>query len=114
MFSSLATKIVLKKVGLSSNALDFSSAQGSKSSEGDLHQDDSKGSSWLTYKSLPLTVHPWLSPPPMAVQLGRMPAIGDVAPLDRDRKLQFGGGRRVLVVFLRCVGCACKLAARGY
>lgn len=131
MFSSLTTKIALRKVGLSSNALDFSSLTGppaearrptkltKRRADGAAGADDglddgaadgeSGWASWMSLKSLPLTVHPWLAPQPPPVAVGRVPQIGDVAPRDRDRQLEFGGGRRVLVVFLRCVGCACEL-----
>lgn len=125
MFSGLATKMALKKVGLSSNPLDFSSLTGpaadsrqsakltkrpTDGAPGLDHGEPAAGwASWMSLKSLPLTVHPWLAPPPPPVAVARVPHIGDVAPRDRDRQLEFGGGRRVLVVFLRCVGCACKL-----
>ncbi|KAJ6446985.1 ahpC/TSA antioxidant enzyme domain-containing protein [Purpureocillium lavendulum] len=109
MFSSLGTKIALKKLGLPSNTLDFSSSSpsGDRRSGADANpaQDDKAqgwGSSWLSVRSLPLTAQPWLSPPPAAVPLGRVPRIGDVAPRDPDGRLQLGSGRRVLVVFLRC------------
>lgn len=66
----------------------------------------------MAARNLPLTVQPWLTPNPAAVPVAAScPGIGDVAPLDRDRLLTFGGGRKVLVVFLRCVGCACKSTA---
>ncbi|PNY27045.1 Uncharacterized protein TCAP_03032 [Tolypocladium capitatum] len=123
MFSGLATKVALKKLGLPSNALDFSSPAappekpkskktlpGTKANSDLDHGDDDGNAggwtSWMSVKNLPLTVHPWFSPPPPPVPVARVPRVGDVAPLDRDRKLEFGGGRKVLVVFLRCVGCA--------
>ncbi|KAK8929263.1 hypothetical protein VCV18_001925 [Metarhizium anisopliae] len=109
MFSSLATKIALKKAGIPSNALDFSSAREPNKLRKDQPADDQESnnwSSWLSYKSLPLTVHPWLSPPPPPIQVSRVPRIGEPAPRDRHGKLATGHGRRVLVVFLRCVGCA--------
>ncbi|PWI68254.1 hypothetical protein PCL_02023 [Purpureocillium lilacinum] len=115
MLSSLSTKLALKKLGLPSNTLDFSSSSPAASSSSrdrrrdDAHDDDKSqgwGSSWLSVRSLPLTTQSWLSPPPAAVPVGRVPRIGDLAPRDPDGKLQLGGGRRVLVVFLRCVGCA--------
>ncbi|KJZ75835.1 hypothetical protein HIM_04659 [Hirsutella minnesotensis 3608] len=119
MFSSLTTKIALKKAGLPSNTLDFTSSSSSSSTRltkrrtdggvgPDLDDENAAAGwpGWMSFKSLPLTVHPWLSPPPPPVQVARVPQIGDSAPRDRDRKLQVGGGRRVLVVFLRCVGCA--------
>ncbi|KAG8422161.1 hypothetical protein J3459_010647 [Metarhizium acridum] len=108
MFSSLATKIALKKAGIPSDALDFSSPREPNKLRKDQPADgqESNWSSWLSYKSLPLTVHPWLSPPPPPIQVSRVPRIGEAAPRDRDGKLATGGGRRVLVVFLRCVGCA--------
>lgn len=62
----------------------------------------------MSVRSLPLTVQPWLTPPPAAVSVGRVPGIGDKAPIDRTQKLGVGGGKRTLLVFLRCVGCACK------
>ncbi|TWU72938.1 hypothetical protein ED733_002285 [Metarhizium rileyi] len=109
MFSSLATKIALRKAGIPSNALDFASPAREpnklrKNQPADAQ--DSNWSSWLSYKSLPLTVQPWLSPPPPPITVSRVPLVGEAAPRDRDGRLATGGGRRVLVVFLRCVGCA--------
>ncbi|EFY94738.1 hypothetical protein MAA_09766 [Metarhizium robertsii ARSEF 23] len=72
MFSSLATKIALKKAGIPSNALDFSSPREPNKLRKDQpadDQDSNNWSSWLSYKSLPLTVHPWLSPPPPPIQV---------------------------------------------
>ncbi|KYK58119.1 uncharacterized protein DCS_05132 [Drechmeria coniospora] len=115
MLSSLTTKIALKKIGLPSNALDFSSPAPArdkyqKNPRGGPYEDDDEGAgigSWFSYKSLPLSVHPWFSPPPAAAEVARaVPRVGDLAPSDRNRQLQVGRGRRVLVVFLRCVGCA--------
>ncbi|KAK2024315.1 hypothetical protein LX32DRAFT_110566 [Colletotrichum zoysiae] len=112
MLSSLTTKIALKKVGLNSKSFDFSGGTSdtkSKSGSGnDDAADDRQGAwpAWMSMKSLPITVAPWFSPPPPPVPVADVPKIGDLAPLDRDRKLEFGRGRPVLVVFLRCVGCA--------
>ncbi|EFQ36505.1 hypothetical protein CGRA01v4_09261 [Colletotrichum graminicola] len=112
MLSSLTTKIALKKVGLNSKSFDFgggSSDTKSKSGPGnDDAVNDRQGNwpAWMSMKSLPITVAPWLTPPPPPVPVAEVPKIGDLAPLDRDRKLEFGRGRPVLVVFLRCVGCA--------
>ncbi len=62
---------------------------------------------WMSVKALPLTVQPWLTPPPAPIPVAAAcPKKGDAAPLDRDRKLTVGGGKPVVVVFLRCVGCA--------
>lgn len=148
MFSNLATKAALKKVGLPSDALDFSSwttptSNSNKSSKKSSKPtptytpDDSSNTnanntnakkSWPAAPNLkwninlpsvnlktalPLTVHPWLTPPPPAVPLAsEAPIPGDLAPIDRDRRLagKFGGGRKVVVVFLRCVGCACRFS----
>lgn len=64
--------------------------------------------SWMSVKALPLTVQPWFSPPPPPIPVApECPRVGDVAPMDRDRKITVGGGKKVVVVFLRCVGCAC-------
>ncbi|KAJ8127723.1 hypothetical protein O1611_g5913 [Lasiodiplodia mahajangana] len=61
----------------------------------------------MSTKKLPLTAQAWLSPVPPPVPVAtECPKQGDVAPLDRDRQLQFGGGRPAIVLFMRCVGCA--------
>ncbi|KAF6834260.1 hypothetical protein CPLU01_05071 [Colletotrichum plurivorum] len=112
MLASLTTKIALKKVGLNSKALDFGG--GSTDSKSKSSKDDGAGAdenaggwpAWMSMKSLPITVAPWFSPPPPPVPVAETPKPGDLAPLDRDRKLEFGRGKPVLVVFLRCVGCA--------
>lgn len=113
MFSSLATKIVLKKAGISSDSFklpwDDASQKSSRSSAPpfDTNDDKSAWPAWLTVKNLPLTVQPWLTPIPPPVAVSPPPQIGQPAPLDRDRELTFGNGKRTIVVFLRCVGCAC-------
>jgi hypothetical protein len=130
MFSNLATKVALKKVGLPADTFDFSSwktsSEGKSStskkltkpqptatttatSNGNSNNNNKTWPDWMSVKSLPLTVQPWLTPRPPPIPVAEPPRIGDLAPLDRDRKLggAFGGGRKVLVVFLRCVGCAC-------
>lgn len=61
----------------------------------------------MSVKSLPLTAQAWLSPPPPSVAIARVPGIGDKAPVDKSKKIVFGEKRRILLVFLRCVGCAC-------
>ncbi|PKS09450.1 hypothetical protein jhhlp_004066 [Lomentospora prolificans] len=117
MFSGLATKLALKKVGLSADTFNFSSPatdpppKESKNNrdlnpDRDADEESSPWPAWMTVKSLPLTVQPWLAPPPPPIPLAALPKIGDQAPLDRDRKVTIGGGRCVLIVFLRCVGCA--------
>jgi len=116
MFSSLATKVALKKVGLSKDSfnLPWSDASSKKSTRnsspgalpGFEDEQSSAWPSWMTVKSLPLTVQPWLTPVPPPIPVATPPNIGAMAPLDRDRELTFGGGKRVMVVFLRCVGCA--------
>ncbi|KAF2966899.1 hypothetical protein GQX73_g6661 [Xylaria multiplex] len=85
MFSSLTTKLMMKKAGLSSDTFDFSSTPSKATKD---------SSAWLS----PV-------PPPVPVA-AECPKPGDLAPLDRDRRLKFGGGRPVIVLFLRCVGCA--------
>ncbi|KAM0432201.1 hypothetical protein ACHAPT_004737 [Fusarium lateritium] len=108
MLSSLTTKLALKKAGIPSDILDFQQQQPDKSSTKANSQDEpSQGwGSWMSIRSLPLTVQPWLSPPPPSVAVGRVPGIGDKAPVDREKRIVLGGRRRVLLVFLRCVGCA--------
>ncbi|PTB35711.1 hypothetical protein M441DRAFT_84299 [Trichoderma asperellum CBS 433.97] len=114
MISSLTTKIALRKVGLSgtNTSLDFSSftspSSSSPASKNDANNNNSNNnwSSWMTPKSLPLKVHPWFSPPPPPVKVAPVPRIGDVAPQDRQRRLELGRRNKCLVVFLRCVGCA--------
>jgi len=127
MFSGLATKVALKKVGLPSNSLSLpklpdlpnlpwsgsdSPKKPARSSspslgEGDKDEKPSNWPAWMTVKNLPLTVQPWLTPVPPPIPVARPPRIGEPAPLDRDRELTFGGGKKVIVIFLRCVGCAC-------
>ncbi|KAI1104037.1 hypothetical protein F4804DRAFT_308463 [Jackrogersella minutella] len=112
MFASLTTKLAMKKAGLSSDALDFSSSKSGKSNDGsvpgldDLEESNSGWPAWMTTKKLPLTAQAWLSPVPPPVPIAECPKPGDLAPLDRDRQLTFGGGKPVIVLFLRCVGCA--------
>ncbi|KAK4156785.1 hypothetical protein C8A00DRAFT_40799 [Chaetomidium leptoderma] len=124
MFSNLATKVALKKVGLPSDTFDFSSwkkasSEGKPSKKITKSQPPTTGTSnnndanakawpeWMSIKSLPLTVQPWLTPRPPPIPIADPPRVGDLAPLDRDRKLVLGGGgKKVIVVFLRCVGCA--------
>ncbi|KAL7898709.1 hypothetical protein HDV63DRAFT_359360 [Trichoderma sp. SZMC 28014] len=110
MISSLTTKIALRKVGLPTNTLDFSSlsspSSSSSSSNASSNSNTNNWSSWMTPKSLPLKVHPWFSPPPPPVKVAPVPRIGDVAPQDGHRRLELGRRTKCLVVFLRCVGCA--------
>ncbi|KAK1758667.1 hypothetical protein QBC47DRAFT_441516 [Echria macrotheca] len=131
MLSSLATKVALKKVGLSKDSFNLPWSDSSSSSKpaarnsspgaggGKLTTFDSSAAgkdggdkstswpAWMTVKNLPLTVQPWLTPVPPPIPVAASPPrVGEPAPLDRDRELTLGGGRKVLVVFLRCVGCA--------
>ncbi|KAK5656388.1 hypothetical protein OQA88_4769 [Cercophora sp. LCS_1] len=119
MFSNLATKVALKKVGLSTNSFKVpdlpwannstsSSPKRSSGPDGPVDGDDKSGNwpSWMTVKNLPLTVQPWLTPVPPPIPVANAPRVGEPAPLDRDRELTFGNGKKVIVVFLRCVGCA--------
>ncbi|KAI1080081.1 hypothetical protein F5B20DRAFT_580483 [Whalleya microplaca] len=116
MFSSLTTKLALKKAGLPSDALDFSSKSSSSSKPSnngsvpgldDLEDSNAGWGSWMSTKKLPLTAQAWLSPAPPPVPVAKeCPKPGDLAPLDRDRQLTFGGGQPVVVLFMRCVGCA--------
>ncbi|KAI0195789.1 hypothetical protein EV127DRAFT_332091 [Xylaria flabelliformis] len=114
MFSSLTTKLAMKKAGLSSDAFDFSKSSSSPAKNSSVstldNADDSNGSgwaAWMSTKKLPLTAQAWLSPvPPPVPVAAECPKPGDLAPLDRDRQLAFGSGRPVIVLFLRCVGCA--------
>ncbi|CAK7215209.1 hypothetical protein SBRCBS47491_002405 [Sporothrix bragantina] len=136
MFSSLTTKLAMKKMGLSSDTFNLSMPDmgggGAQDDRGSnklkkarpspdgsvpgLDDDDRNGTSgngkswpaWMSVKALPLTVQPWLTPPPAPIPVATAPPKkGDTAPLDRDRKLTVGGGGKpVVVVFLRCVGCA--------
>lgn len=109
MFSSLATKIALKKAGISSDSfkLPWDDASKKSSPPFDTNDDKSAWPAWMNVKNLPLTVQPWLTPIPPPVAVSPLPQIGQPAPLDRDRELTFGNGKRTIVVFLRCVGCAC-------
>ncbi|CAJ2504390.1 Uu.00g117840.m01.CDS01 [Anthostomella pinea] len=114
MFSSLTTKLALRKAGLSSDTFDLSSKPSKPAKDGSVpgldDADESNNGSawpaWMNKKKLPLTAQAWLSPVPPPVPIAECPKAGDLAPLDRDRQLEFGGGRPVVVLFLRCVGCA--------
>lgn len=120
MFSSLGTKLALKKLGVPKDALSFATtttttpaAAGKRGTVLDGDSDDSAAPAWppkwMSVKSLPLTAQAWLSPPPPPVPVAAScPQIGQRAPVDASGKLVLGSGRRVMVVFLRCVGCACK------
>ncbi|PSR75249.1 hypothetical protein BD289DRAFT_379466 [Coniella lustricola] len=131
MFNSFGAKLAMKKLGIPKDALSFLNAPASAepkpttkkaNTASQFDRDDNDNDSttttsslattpwptkWMTVKNLPLTVQPWLStaPPPVPVA-AQCPAVGDPAPLDRDAKLVVGKGRKVVVVFLRCVGCA--------
>ena len=105
MFSNLATKLALKKVGISSDT--FTSKRPSKRTPA-ADDDDWSWPEWMSVKGLPISVQPWLTPPPPPIPVGKLPQVGELAPLDRDRRIVCGRGGPVLVVFLRCVGCACK------
>ena len=117
MFSSLTTKLALKKAGLPTDLLNFSGPLTTstsptklrKNQPDNIDQDDGNGgwTNWMSVKSLPLTAQAWLSPPPPPVAIGRVPGIGDKAPVDKSGKIMFGEKKRILLVFLRCVGCAC-------
>ncbi|KAI1488576.1 hypothetical protein F5X96DRAFT_68886 [Biscogniauxia mediterranea] len=133
MFSTLTTKLALKKVGLPSDfsSSSFTSSSSSSSSSGkkdgsipgldDLRDENSSSAlpawppAWMSVKKLPLTAQAWLTPAPPPVPVApACPAPGHAAPVDRGRKLKLdvggvgggGGGRPVIVLFLRCVGCA--------
>lgn len=129
MLSSLTTKIALKKVGLPSDTFDLSSWTLPSSPSTDPRREPNKlrkrpppprpegyedndgensWGSWVSGISIPLTVHPWLTPPPPPIRVAGVPTVGDAAPVDREGRLKLGGGQRTLVVFLRCVGCACR------
>lgn len=132
MLQNLGTKVALKKVGLSADTFDLSSLTGPSAQprrepnklrkkppalrpeDYDDDDDDGGWSSWMpSIKSLPLTVQPWLAPKPVPVAVSQIPTVGDPAPVDRDGKLKLGG-RRALVVFMRCVGCACNASSFYY
>ncbi|OAA60384.1 Thioredoxin-like fold protein [Niveomyces insectorum RCEF 264] len=156
MFSSLTTKLAMRKIGISNDTFNFTlpdlgfggtgnAAAGPTTLPGspdahkknksktrsvpgppgtvpgleDEEEDDDNTAghrrnsdgkawpAWMTVRALPLTVQPWLTPPPAPIPVAAAcPRKGDAAPEDRDRKLTVGGGKPVLVVFLRCVGCA--------
>lgn len=121
MLSSLTTKLALRKVGIKSDTFDFSSpepkASKTKGPQSAFDVGDDKESaggwpSWMSTRKLPLTAQAWLSPVPPPVAVAECPKAGDLAPLDRDRQLSFGGGRKVVVLFMRCVGCACEFLHR--
>ncbi|KAI1634754.1 hypothetical protein F4809DRAFT_643167 [Biscogniauxia mediterranea] len=139
MFSTLTTKLALKKIGLPS---DFSSSSPSSSSSSGkkdgsipglddlllLRQDADKNSSsssapasawppaWMSVRKLPLTAQAWLSPAPPPVPVApACPRPGDAAPPDRGRKLESFLALRALATKnqgrLRCVAVSHSSAA---
>lgn len=128
MFSSLGTKLAMKKLGLPSDLTKASpfggetttskKKGGASNNQGVDDLDDGGNNAmawpkWMSVKNLPLTVQPWFSPvPPPVPVAAECPKAGEPAPVDQDKKLVLGDGRKVIVVFLRCVGCACKSKAR--
>lgn len=116
MLSSFTTKLALRKVGIKSDTFNFSSPEpkasktkGAQSEFDDLDEKAAGGwPAWMSTRKLPLTAQAWLSPVPPPVAVAECPKTGDLAPLDRDRQLTFGGGKKTVVLFMRCVGCACK------
>ncbi|KAK8122189.1 hypothetical protein PG984_010859 [Apiospora sp. TS-2023a] len=107
MFSSLTTKLAMRKVGIKSDTFDFSGPAPKKGAPEPDENANGGWPQWMTVKKLPLTAQAWLSPLPPPVPIAaECPKVGDLAPLDRDRQLVFGGGKRIVVLFLRCVGCA--------
>lgn len=118
MLANLTTKLALRKVGLSSDTFNFSSPAPAKSRSGgaqpslDELERDSSWPAWMSVRSLPLTAQSWLSPPPPPREVApECPRVGNVVPPDRQGKLPLGRGKKVLIVFLRCVGCACRFPA---
>ena len=119
MLANFGTKIALKRVGLPSNTFDFSGLGNAFAGDPDrqpnklrkdppwmkpaAEESDTSWSSWM-----PLTVQPWFASSTTSMPISHVPQVGDEAPKDQDKQLQLGG-RKTLVVFLRCVGCACML-----
>ncbi|KAH8662321.1 hypothetical protein BX600DRAFT_317466 [Xylariales sp. PMI_506] len=112
MFSSLTTKLALRKVGIKSDTFDFASVAPAKGNNGsqpglDETEPSTGWPAWMSTRKLPLTAQAWLAPVPPPVPIAaECPKIGDLAPIDQDRKLALGGGRPAVVLFMRCVGCA--------
>ncbi|KAL6872094.1 hypothetical protein J3F83DRAFT_713947 [Trichoderma novae-zelandiae] len=106
MLSNLSAKMALRRVGFTGDDPHPPIlAVPSRSTTPD-SQNSSRGQWMISAKSIPQTVQPWLSPPPLPVKLAPVPRIGEVAPLDRGKRLELGRRSKCLVVFLRCVGCA--------
>ncbi|KAI6781927.1 uncharacterized protein J7T54_005137 [Emericellopsis cladophorae] len=121
MLSSLGTKVALKKVGLPSSTFDLSTwsapptgtarREPNKLRKKQPTPEEEAENGWASWmgswnvQSLPLTISPWFAPPPPPVHVARVPNVGDKAPVDSHARLKLGG-KRTLVVFLRCVGCA--------
>jgi hypothetical protein len=114
--TSLTTKLAMRKMGISKDTFNFTSAPAAKPSSANEFEDEGDPNSnwpkWMSVRKLPLTAQAWLAPPPPSVAVAtECPRIGGPAPLDRDRQLDLtmstGRRQQVLVVFLRCAGCAC-------
>lgn len=119
MLGKLSTKIALHKAGLGS--LNFSaptfpsnSTTTSTNSNGKGIGEEQATGDWTTTNpfakiTVPKALAPWTTPPPAPIDVAPAPAIGGRAPDCKELRMPYGGGKGVVVVFLRCCGCPCEL-----
>ncbi|KAK7985169.1 hypothetical protein PG988_002791 [Apiospora saccharicola] len=77
MFSSLTTKLAMRKVGIKSDTFDFSGPAPKKGAPEPDENANGGWPQWMTVKKLPLTAQAWLSPlPPPRAHRRRVPQGG--------------------------------------
>ncbi|RDW62141.1 hypothetical protein BP6252_11574 [Coleophoma cylindrospora] len=104
MFSSLTTKLALRKVGLSTKDFSFPSEPTGKAGKQDPDNASPFPNPFATI-ALPKSLLSWQTPPPPPVELGAPPVWGTRAPTSSKLRLPGQDGRPTVVVFMRNTGC---------
>lgn len=108
MFSSLTTKLALRKAGISTKDFSFQSEPTSKG-EKDQNASSPFAKNPFATLSLPPSLKSWQTPPPPPVEMGAVPIWGTRAPTSAKLRLPGQDGRPTVIVFLRHCGCPCLL-----
>jgi hypothetical protein len=106
MFSRLTTKIALRKAGIPSNALDYSTYETKSSNPKDQNAALPFANPFANLE-VPKSWKSWATPPPPPLEVAAPPELGTKAPTSAKLRLPVGGGRSTVVVFLRHCGCPC-------